>query len=108
MGKKKINSKKIVYDDITFDSISEKDFYVYLQENKKDLGIDRLVVHPLFVLIPAYTVDCLKCDGSGKVKSPRGTGRDVQCTSCKGTGESQREEMTYTPDFMTYHGEDKF
>lgn len=101
MGKRKINAKQVYYDNIMFDSIREKNFYIYLQQNKETLGIDRIVVHPIFLLIPAYTVDCLRCDGTGKKKSPK-TGRDIKCTSCKGTGQSQREEMTYTADFMTY------
>lgn len=99
MGKKKINSKKVEYDGITFDSKDEKAFYVFLQENKEELNIDEMLVHPTYTLIEAYKVDCIKCEGSGKVKSPK-TGRDIQCRSCSGTGKNQRQDMCYSPDFV--------
>ncbi|AUO14775.1 DUF1064 domain-containing protein [Priestia megaterium] len=104
MGKRKINSTKMKYDNIIFDSALELSFYMHLLEHQKELGITKIEVHPSFLLIDSFTVDCLKCSGTGKKKSIK-TGNDIKCSTCKGTGKKKREEMNYTADFMT-HTED--
>lgn len=99
MGKRKINSSKMKYDGIIFDSTLELSFYMHLQENKELLKIKSIDIHPTFKLYESYVVECLKCEGIGKVKSLK-TSREIQCRSCKGSGHSQRQGMSYTPDFV--------
>ncbi|WP_374187455.1 DUF1064 domain-containing protein [Priestia aryabhattai] len=106
MGRAKIRSMKIQYQNHNFDSLTERDFYIYLQQNQEKLGITKIEVHPGFLLIDSFTVDCLKCSGTGKKKSIK-TGNNIKCSTCKGTGKKKREEMNYTADFMTYTADGK-
>lgn len=50
--KSKYNSKKVVFEGITFDSILEKTFYENLLEVKS--SITRLIIQPKFELQPAF------------------------------------------------------
>lgn len=95
-AKKKIKNKEVEYDGLTFDSVLERDFYKHLKQSEE---VATITPQPEYELIPGFTVDCLGCLGKGRKPSPR-TGNDIQCSSCRGTGESKRLPMVYTPDFL--------
>lgn len=46
----KYNNKKVEYKDIKFDSKMEKDYYIYLLENKDKLEIKDIELQPKFIL----------------------------------------------------------
>ncbi|PKE47262.1 DUF1064 domain-containing protein [Macrococcoides caseolyticum] len=47
----KYNAKKVEYDGHIFDSIVERDYYIYLQRNRL---IERIELQPRYELIPAF------------------------------------------------------
>jgi hypothetical protein len=97
----KINSKKVVYNDIEFDSKTEGEYYQYLINNQEGLGIQKIMLQHSFELIPGFNVDCLECR-KGMVKSPK-TGKLIQCKKCKGEGVNKRQSWTYTADFVIFY-----
>ena len=92
------NSIKIEYDDIQFDSLTEHNYYVYLKQQKDKLGIQEIIPHPKYEIIPAYIVQCINHCDFGKVPSPK-TGKPVNCKHCKGEGFKQKAPSYYTADF---------
>lgn len=103
-GKKLIQSKKVSYAGYEFDSITEAEYYKHLLQQD---DIDRIEVHPQYVLLEAFNVPCSACFGTGKVKSAK-TGNDVQCRKCKGESVRNRQGTIYTPDFeITYKNGEK-
>lgn len=96
MGRDKIKNATVEYDGHTFDSKLERDYYKHLKELE---GVATITPQPEYELIPGFTVDCMGCFGRGRKPSPR-TGNEIQCSSCRGTGESKRLPMVYTPDFL--------
>lgn len=50
--KMKYHNKKIIVDGIKFDSQLEAEYYTYLQEHKKELGICKIELQVPFLLIP--------------------------------------------------------
>ena len=91
-----IKSKKVSYYGHDFDSQSEGEFFLLL---RSDPTVEKIELQPQYTLIEAFTVDCGKCRGEGKVKSPKSKNM-IQCRSCKGTGESKRRPWTYKADFL--------
>lgn len=98
MGKAKIKSKKVEYGGIQFDSETERDFYIYLQNNREEWGIVDIEPHPQFNLIDPFAVDCAHCNGRGRKRSEK-TLNLIKCKKCDGTGKKKRQGTTYTADF---------
>lgn len=98
MGKKKINSVKVEYEGIEFDSLTEKDFYIHLESNKEKLNIAEIWPHPKYILIEPFGLECPVCKSAGKVISEK-TGGKILCKRCRGDKYIKRQGMIYTPDF---------
>jgi hypothetical protein len=98
MGKAKIKSKKVEYNNIRFDSETERDFYIHLLNNQEEMGIVEIEPHPRFTLIDPFYIECAFCNGTGKRKNWN-TGNLVKCKKCKGEGKKQRQGTAYTADF---------
>ncbi|WP_257142074.1 DUF1064 domain-containing protein [Bacillus pseudomycoides] len=78
MAKKRIKSKEVIYDGITFDSETEQNYYKYLKTRDDILKID---VHPEYELVPSFTIK----------------------SSITKSGKSKKASMKFTPDFrVTY------
>lgn len=92
------NSTKIEYDGIVFDSLTEHNYYVYLKENKDELGIQEIIPHPKYEIIPAHIVQCINYCDWGKVISEK-TGKEINCPNCKGKAYKEKVASYYTPDF---------
>jgi len=104
MGKKKINSVKVEYNGIEFDSLTERDFYIYLTENMDKLGICQIRPHPQYKLIEPFELTCPACKGEGTQKSEK-TGRDINCKRCKGSKVMKRQGTSYTADFQVLYSD---
>ena len=93
------NSKTVVIDNITFDSLTEGAYYVHL---KKDQSIKLIELQPEFKIIDSYEVQCKRCAGAGKLPSAK-TGNPVNCTLCQGKRKRKKAGAIYTADFkVTY------
>jgi hypothetical protein len=46
--------KKMEYQGIKFDSKTEMDFYIHLQSGKYKPNIQNIIIHPKFILVPAF------------------------------------------------------
>jgi Protein of unknown function (DUF1064) len=102
VGRRKIFAVKTEVDGIVFDSSLESEYYIYLRDNREQLGIERVVLQPTFQLLHPFTVPCNRCRGEGKKPSPK-TGRPIKCQRCKGEGTAEKNEWTYKADFeVTY------
>ena len=96
----RINHKKVVYEGIEFDSLTERDYYIFLKQQPDIIDIE---LQPVYELIKPFTVECSKCRGVGKLPSPK-TGRPIKCRTCEGDGWKNRQAWTYTADFLvTYN-----
>lgn len=92
-------SKKVECMGYTFDSVTEKDYYLLLLENKERAGIKEITVHPKYEIIPAHYYVCPLCYGT-KTTISKKTGNDVQCPKCRGKGHIKHAASYYTPDFV--------
>lgn len=96
---RKFNSKAVVIDGITFDSLTEGAFYEYL---KRDQTVELIEVQPEYQIIKPYSVACKRCAGGGKLVSPK-TGNPINCRLCEGKGQREKPGAKYTADFkVTY------
>lgn len=98
----KIRSKKIEIDGHTFDSKTEGEYYLFL---KSLPNVREIFIQPQFTFIEPFTVDCVKCNGNGKVMNGK-TGNLNNCIACKGTGKRKRRGWTYTADFEVWYDDD--
>jgi Protein of unknown function (DUF1064) len=98
--RKGMQAKRTIVNGVVFDSELESQYYKYLIQNKEELNIKEIELQKTFELIPSFKVVCFKCNGSKKVLSPKGTGRKINCSRCKGEGQVKRHSMSYTPDFI--------
>lgn len=97
--KNKYNARKTIYDGHEFDSLSERDFYIIL---KNDKLVKHIELQPQYTILKAYKVECGRCDGRGQVYNKR-TGNFNKCTLCKGAGKRTKQGAKYTADFkVTY------
>jgi hypothetical protein len=94
----KLKKKQIEYKGHIFDSSLEVNYFRYLENEKINLGIEDIICHPAYEIIPAAIKACPRCYNAGKVKSPK-TGKDVKCTLCDGTGYKEISPSIFTPDF---------
>ncbi len=53
--KSKYNNKKTIFDNITFDSQAEAEYYATLKRDQKHLNIESIELQPKFTLIPNFT-----------------------------------------------------
>ena len=96
----KIRHKKVVYEGIEFDSLTERDYYIHLKQQSNIVDIE---LQPKYELVKAFTVECNKCRGVGKIPSPK-TDRMIKCRTCEGDGWKKRQAWTYKADFLvTYN-----
>lgn len=93
--KNKYNARKVEFDGIQFDSISERDFYLVL---KNDKFVKDIELQPEFTIIKPYKVKCGRCEGRGKVLNPKTLNLN-KCRSCKGYGTKTKAGAKYTADF---------
>lgn len=98
-GKKNINATAFEADGHVFDSKSEYDFYQYLIFFKKELDIESIEMQPSFELVPAYEVECWKCNGTGLSWNEK-TKRNNKCKrkSCQ-NGILHKKNIIYTADY---------
>lgn len=54
MMKSKYGAKKVIIDNIKFDSKAEGDYYLYLKKLKEKGEIENIICHPRFTLLPKY------------------------------------------------------
>ncbi len=94
----KIASRKVVIDNIEFDSLTEAEFYMYLK-NRND--VEAIYLQPQFTLLEPFEISCGRCY-MGKVKSPK-TGKMIKCKTCGGTGVRTRQAWTYKADFEVWY-----
>ncbi|AXK19142.1 DUF1064 domain-containing protein [Bacillus sp. COPE52] len=66
--RKRIKATKVEYDGYKFDSISEREFYIYLQNNK---AVTNIKVHPRFELQKGYTMTSIADDAKDGIKKVR-------------------------------------
>lgn len=78
-----------------FDSMDEARYYQHLEA---DSLVKNIELHPEYTLIDPFTIPCTKCGAQGKIYN-LATGNMNKCTTCKGTGERQRQGNKYTADF---------
>ena len=95
MGKAKINSKKVAFNGIEFDSQLEKEYYEYLKSRD---DVESINLQPDYTFMPEFKISCGRCHGEGKKPSPR-TGNPIKCRRCDGTGDINRQSWTYRADF---------
>jgi len=74
----KYNSKRVIVDDITFDSKQEADYYLVLKELVKQGEIKNFSLQPKYELIPKFEKNGVKY-----------------------------RSMTYTPDFLVEHNDNQ-
>ncbi|KIL46176.1 DUF1064 domain-containing protein [Jeotgalibacillus campisalis] len=92
-------AKRMVINDIEFDSLSEAAYYKRLL---KDEMVQEIETHPQFTIIDTYTVECKRCRGAGRLLNPK-TMNLNQCSLCKGKGKREKGGAIYTADFkVTY------
>lgn len=90
---------KIEYEGVVFDSIDEKKYYQYLQQ---DPDIAEIVLQPKYEIIKRYLVICHRCKGVGRILK-ESTGNMNKCTLCSGEGSREKGGAIYTADFfVTY------
>ncbi|OXS77931.1 DUF1064 domain-containing protein [Domibacillus enclensis] len=92
------NAKKTFAFGKVFDSKAEADYYKLLLA---DPNVEKVDVQPAFDIIPAYTVTCRRCEGSGRRISEK-TKRAINCTLCSGKGSKEKAGAKYTADFKVY------
>ncbi|WP_082091552.1 DUF1064 domain-containing protein [Domibacillus tundrae] len=92
------NAKKTFAYGIQFDSRSEADYYMKLLA---DPAVGKVDVQPVFEIIPAYSVICRRCEGSGRQISTK-TKREINCSLCSGKGSKTKAGAKYTADFKVY------
>ena len=79
----KYHNKKVEYDNIKFDSLKERDYYIDLCLMEKEGEINDFLVHPREILIEG-----------APYKTRDQFGRIV---------EKKSRKMTYAPDFIVFH-----
>lgn len=94
-----INRKKVEHEGVTFDSGLEFEFYQYMTYMKEEFGIQEIILQPRYILIPAHTVSCWKCEGTGQTFNEKSK-RMNKCkrSICEG-GIVKKPDVTYDADF---------
>ncbi|OES45254.1 DUF1064 domain-containing protein [Domibacillus iocasae] len=98
MGARNWNAKKTFAFGKVFDSKAEAEYYKLLIA---DPNIENVEVQPVFDIIPAYSVICRRCEGSGRQISIK-TKREINCSLCSGKGSKTKAGAKYTADFKVY------
>ncbi|MFL0365349.1 DUF1064 domain-containing protein [Pseudobacillus sp. 179-B 2D1 NHS] len=89
-------ARKTRWNGNVYDSKAEADYHKLLTANP---AVQSVQIQPEFEVIPAYTVICYRCEGTGLGISEK-TGRVVQCSRCSGKGSKTKAGAKYTADFL--------
>lgn len=87
----KFHAKKQIYDNIQFDSITEKNYYIYLKDLMKKGQVTEIICHPVYLLQEKYIIH----EGKIILSSNDNFEKIRRKYKCK-----THQEITYAPDFV--------